>query len=526
MQIRFLLGPAGSGKTYRCLAEIREALRKEPEGPPLILLAPKQATFQLERQLLSDPELEGYTRLRILSFERLAEFVFTDLGITPPDLLSDVGRLMVFRALLAQKHKDLKLFHATALLPGFARQVSQQIREFQRHGLTPAGVACLAGQGGLRPELQSKLQDLALLFEAYFSWNSEHQLRDLYCLPDLAAEVLNKTPANPKDNSSRSQACELGGLWLDGFAEMTGQELNLLAAILPRCEQATLAFCLDAAPAKAGRPESWLSPWSTLRATFEECRERLMTVPGATCSVEKLPRDRKRSRFSASPVLAHLEKYWGDVTPFKNLDGPATEDSLQIVACPNPEGESTHAAREILRFVRKGGRYREAAVIVRNLETFQEPVARALRQFQIPFFVDQRQPAAHHPLAELTRCALRTVLFDWQHEDWFGALKTGLLPADEAELDWLENEALARGWKGQAWQAPLRIEGNPDLEKRLETLRKKVVGPLARFQNRIAGHSARPNGPQLAECIHGLWADLDIESQLERSDSVDATVWD
>jgi len=52
VQARFLLGPAGSGKTFRCLAEIRAALREGAEGPPLILLAPKQTTFQLERQLL------------------------------------------------------------------------------------------------------------------------------------------------------------------------------------------------------------------------------------------------------------------------------------------------------------------------------------------------------------------------------------------------------------------------------------------------------------------------------------------
>ena len=80
MQARLLLGPAGSGKTFRCLAEIREALSGEPEGPPLVLVAPKQTTWQLERQLLADSSLEGYTRLQILSFERLAYFVFARLG--------------------------------------------------------------------------------------------------------------------------------------------------------------------------------------------------------------------------------------------------------------------------------------------------------------------------------------------------------------------------------------------------------------------------------------------------------------
>jgi len=151
VQARFLLGPAGSGKTHRCLAEIRDALLASPEGPPLILLAPKQATFQLERQLLDSPRwgqtpgepltgptagsrgrsphpLAGYTRLQILSFERLAEFVLTEFSSAPPRLLDEEGRLMVLRALLAQRQRDLRIFHATARLPGFAQQLSLLLR--------------------------------------------------------------------------------------------------------------------------------------------------------------------------------------------------------------------------------------------------------------------------------------------------------------------------------------------------------------------------------------------------------------
>jgi len=95
VQVRFLLGPAGCGKTFRCLAELSAALQKNAQGlsavsairedAPLILLAPKQATFQLERQLLADPELPGYTRLHILSFQRLAEFAFEQLGQPVPE---------------------------------------------------------------------------------------------------------------------------------------------------------------------------------------------------------------------------------------------------------------------------------------------------------------------------------------------------------------------------------------------------------------------------------------------------------
>jgi len=118
VQARFLLGPAGSGKTFRCLAEVRAALANDADDHPLVFLAPKQATFQLERQLLADDSLSGYTRLQIFSFERLARFVLEKLRIAPPKFLSDEGRVMVLRALLLRHADELQLFRSSARRPG------------------------------------------------------------------------------------------------------------------------------------------------------------------------------------------------------------------------------------------------------------------------------------------------------------------------------------------------------------------------------------------------------------------------
>src|SRR5205814_1522704 len=134
----------------------------------------------------------------------------------------------------------------------------------------------------------------------------------------------------------------------------------------------------------------------------------------------------------------------------------AWEKSIRLATCIDPEAEATFAAREILRHVRAGGRYRDAAVLVRKLEGYHEPLQRIFSRYEIPFFLDRRESVAHHPLAELTRSAVRTVAFQWLGDDWLAALKTGLAPAEDKEIDELENEALARGWKGTVWHEPLR----------------------------------------------------------------------
>jgi ATP-dependent helicase/nuclease subunit B len=508
VRVRFLLGPAGTGKTFLCLREIRRALTDDPGGPPLILLSPKQATFQLERQLLGEPDLPGYTRLHILSFERLAKFILDRLGHPPPRLLSEDGRTMVLHALLARRQDDLSIFHSSARLPGFARQLSVELREFQRHRLSPAVLLDLSNRADTAEPLRRKLRDLSLLLGDYMAWLEKNNLKDVDCLLDLATLELLKAGA---------KAFSIAGLWLDGFGEMTPQELALLAALAPSCQEATLAFCLDR-PRKDG-DTPWLSIWSGISKSWRRCWDTLSAVPQARLRVEVLPRRPAVNRYAPSPVLAHLEEHWADPTDFP---GVALPRSLRVVVCPNPASEAVLAAREIMTFVRAGGRFREAAVLVRRMEGYHDDLRRVFTRYQIPFFLDRRQPVAQHPLAELTRSTLRAAAFGWRHDDWFGALKSGLVADDEHAIDALENVALEHGWKGEDWFAPFHPS-----EAKLQwadRLRAQWIKPFAAIRSL---RLARPSGPQLAEALRALWQALDVEKKLERwTDAVHATVWE
>src|SRR5439155_8299125 len=510
MRTRFLLGPAGSGKTYRCLAEIGAELKSSPEGLPLVLLAPKQATFQLERQLLAGDDLPGYTRLQILSFERLAEFVLAEMCSSvvtaaagrpshlpspktsqysdadaqrefpfcelaaadssiskrettegdfpirdtsfPQRILDEEGRVMVLRALLAQKQAELKIYRATARLPGFAQQLSLLLRELQRHQHSPEKLFALATPIHSPPQLAGKLHDLALLLGAYHDWLKEHQFQDANRLLDFATEALRVQTARRDESvvngpltiakitrdaqpAADHSALYFGGLWLDGFAEMTPQELDFLAQLTPLCDRATLAFCLENKPAE---DLSWLSTWSVAGQTFRKCYQRLAALPGCEVEVEILERKMDRGRFVANPVLAHLEANWSRPKPFESPsdvsadqertprthialsaneptpnpsqegnqrssasgrfpsweglgvgclmdrpDGsPGLPDALRVTVCPNPDAEVVLAAREILRHVRAGGRFRDCAVLLRNHAGYDDALRRLFRRYE------------------------------------------------------------------------------------------------------------------------------------------------
>ena len=215
---------------------------------------------------------------------------------------------------------------------------------------------------------------------------------------------------------------------------------------------------------------------------------------------------RPTGRFAGNPALHRLETNWA--TP-RQSPGPKTRTAASIRPChrvrqSRSRGRVCGARNSQIRAA--GGRFRDCAVLVRNLDDYHKPLARAFRRYEIPFFLDRRESVAHHPLAELTRSALRTVAFDWPHDDWFAALKAGFSPVDETEIDRLENEALACGWRGARWREPIQIAENPELAQSLERLRQKILPPFETFARHLAGFKNCPTGRQLAGAVRQFWA--------------------
>jgi ATP-dependent helicase/nuclease subunit B len=560
MQARFLLGPAGTGKTFRCLTEARQHLLQSQLGPPLLFVAPKQTTYQIERRILADPEIEGYTRLHVLSFERLAGFVFDLLKQPRLEMLGEEGRLMALRALLAKHRGKLKVFRASARLAGFSAQLSSVLEEFQRHQLTPAILKELAVKIKDVEGLGWKIQDLATMLGLYTQWLVDHGLKDADRLLAMASEELKRVPPH-LDLFDETSRIRVGELWVDGFGEFSPQELELLSALVPFCSRITVTFCLDRVPREKS---SWLSAWAVVEQTFFHCRKRFEEIPGIDVSVEVLKRH-AMSRFEANSILQHLERHWDDPVAFEGLpvvrggvrpssaaatfatsgtsekstlclpaelaaaeDGRTRESlslaqRLRIIACKNAEGEAVVAAREILRHVRAGGRYREVAVLVRKLNEYHAPLSRTLARYGIPFFLDRRESVAHHPAVELTRSALRTVTLGWQNEDLFTVLKTGLVQVKDQWIDRLENEAMARGWQGLVWRHPLPPNTEPELTRWLEPLLQRIIPPFHRLELALASVGNKPNGPQLSQALRLFWGELQLEQQLTEWSAIGLT---
>ncbi|MGI6286155.1 PD-(D/E)XK nuclease family protein [Neomoorella humiferrea] len=489
MSLRIVLGRAGSGKTRLCLEEIKAALDTGPEGPGLIILTPEQATLQMELELHKFLSLPGFSRAQVLSFRRLGWRVFQEAGGAARSHLGEMGKRMALRAIVNARQKDLTLFASLAGSAGFIDQLAHTIAELKLYRIEPddlkrtAEEYRAAGRGDTI--LGRKLHDLAVIYG-----DLEQQLAGRYIDPDDYMTLLaQRLPEAPFIKGAQ--------VWIDGFNGFTPQEEEVLEALLAVADRVTVTLCLD--PALRRRQLGETELFHPTNETYHRLRS---LAQGAGVDIEDDVLLTTCPRFLQSPVLAHLEAHFGrwPIKPF-----PGAPDGVRLVAAANPRVEVEAAAGEILRLARDENlRFREMAVLLRDLEPYHDLIVNTFRDFNIPFFIDRRRPVGHHPLLELVRAALETILENWAYDPLFRYLKSDLVPIQRREGDLLENYVLAYGIRGRLW-----LEETPE-----NAIRERAVRHLRRFYREVQGRTLTVKG--ITTALFNLLNDLEVPRSLEK----------
>nr|WP_313787287.1 hypothetical protein [Paenibacillus larvae] len=100
---------------------------------------------------------------------------------------------------------------------------------------------------------------------------------------------------------------------------------------------------------------------------------------------------KKAPRYEHTTMLAYLEQHYDKRIGIGVCTYSSDEDKespLQIRAAVNRRAEVEGTAREILHLVREqGARWRDVAVLVRNMEEYRELIATTFSDYGIPHFL-------------------------------------------------------------------------------------------------------------------------------------------
>ena len=516
MAVRFILGRSGTGKTSYCIKGIVDALVDEAGEQPLILLVPEQATYQAECAILSDKEVAGYSRLHVLSFDRL-RFLVSGKNTARP-AVSRLGQQMIIQRILRDNSDRLKLFGPSAAPPltrgaGLGRQMAETIAELSRYAKVPEDVERLVGelQKDERNNLAVlKFADIGAVFKEYLKF-----IEGKFVDPDVQ---LSKS----RVAISEAEFIKGASVWVDGFAGFTGAELEVLAELLKAAADAQIALCLDASNIDLKRPSvENIDPAGLFNPTERTYCQLVDMIRKCKLKLVEPVILKKAVRFAGCLQLAHIER---------NVFGPkpakiAAADNIRIISAPNGRSEVRFVAREILRLVKEADcRYRDIAVIASDIDGYEHYIRAYFDDYGIPFFIDKRKSAGQHPAVGLICSALQAAAGGFSSGDVFAYLKSDLVPIERCDVDLLENYCVAFGVTGNDWLSDRDWDfaGENDRgfdERRINDVRRDVSGPLLELRDKLGlgeGSAKTVGAGEFTRAIFDFLDGLGVREKIEQ----------
>jgi ATP-dependent helicase/nuclease subunit B len=514
MAVRFVLGRSGSGKTELCLREIVDKLNESPAGDPIVYLVPEQMSFLSEYRLSTTPGLGGMIRTQVYSFPRLAWRTLQETGGFTRHHLTSVGVSMMIRKIIEDKKDELKIFQRTADKNGFIQQMEQMLIEFKRYAINPEDLASRQDGEAGEKALREKLHDLELVYRQF-----EEELFGKYIdSEDYFRLLAEKIPA--------SDYLQNAEIYIDGFYTFTPLEFKIIEQLMKSAKRVTISLPLDRAFKHNAPDELHL-----FRLTGETCRtlHEIIQANGIELEEDIVLTSQRRWNDES---LQHLECAF-ESRPANKYEARA---NIHIAEAANRRAEVEGIARKIKGLARERGyRYRDIAILTRNSQAYRDILETVFTDHGIPYFIDQKSTMLSHPLIELVRSSLETVLGNWRYEPIFRAIKTDLffsvgasIQREREQMDILENYVLAYGIQGEKWTRKepwiyrrirgleftdqVQTDAEKEREQLLNRLRSMITAPLQRMARRL---KRADNGRKLCEGVYLFLEELNIPAKLE-----------
>ncbi len=489
--LQLIVGRSGSGKTTELYRLMRE--NAENSDAPLFLLVPEQASFDNERRLLCEFGPLLSQRVQVLSFTRMVNAVFRQIGGLAGKRMDPTVSLLIMSQALHGIADSLTLYRRHVDNPDYLRTLLDFLSECKQCAVTPQLLSETATQ---LPEgvLRSKAEETALIFEAYEALVADAELID----PQDDLTVLAK----------RLPDCTLfdgAHVYLDSFKGFTEQEMLVLDRLLSRAASMTVCLCTDTVT-----PQNTLGRFSSVARTATRLRDAAARHHVPIAAVRHLTQNHR----TADPALNALEA--GCFTPAAEVYGEST-DAVCVTPCADRAEECRYTAREIRRLLREHGGYcRDFTVVARNSADYSDLLTAALGREGLPCTPDLREPVVTQPIVTLLESAFAAI-DGWDSADVLRIVKTGLAGFSATSAAQLENYVFLWNVQGKKWKVPftmhpdgLQAEADDRSTERLEylnRLRRRLAGPLIHLQTKLDG---KHTGREFAAAVWDLLQEMRV----------------
>lgn len=478
MSIRFIYGRAGTGKSRFCIEQIKKYINEDRDENKLILLVPEQYTFTNENKVLRLIGEHAFFRTEVLSFKKMAQEVFEEFGGRVKQVMKESGRNMLIHRVLNENIDSLSYFKKISREQGFNTIVSEIISEFKKYNISVDRFEEL-DKSVDDFELIQKLKELKIIYNEFNSKMHENYIDGDDELTILSEKLL------------KNDAYTGAEIWVDEFTSFTPQQLEILRLLAKRCKRINITLCINS---------------KNIENDYEDITDVFNVIKNTENMILKIMKENNISydepiylddsvpyRFKDNSEFCHIEKYFFTY-PFNEYHDEC--NSIAIYKANNIYDEVEKVAKSITELVRnRGYRYKDIAVVCRNIDDYEKITSVIFNEYDIPYFMDKKMQLLGNPLVILISSAFEILFKNWSYESVFKYLKSGLTGIDNSYIDILENFILEHGIKGYKWTAEEIIsekwlcnsEEITDEKILISEIMEEVRRPIVTFHNKISG---------------------------------------
>ncbi len=461
MSLKMIYGRGGSGKTKQIYDEIKRSLA-EGKCEKVMLLVPEQYSFRTEQKVLKELGQSSVFKVSILTFNTLVKMILTQVGGATHRLISETGKTMLMTKVMGEVKDELTLFKAVASKPSFIEMAKSLVDEIKRYDVDLGELQRII-EDTEDQELKQKFQDILLFHHAY-----EEEVHKGYV--DLSDEM-----NFAMERINQADFLKDAEIYIDEFNDFSVVQLKFIEALMVQAKRVIITLTLD-------RTKSTGDVFQITKDT-ENKIYHLAEMAGVSIEKPIIIDDETPLRFQGRPELSHLES---EYFTYPNKVYEEKVGSIELYKAQNTYDEVEKLALHIKRSVREDEtlRYRDLAVLCRNIDGYESILLSVFREHEIPVFLDKRRDLDASSISQYLLGLLEICIQGFTYDALFKLLKTGLSPLTMHEVDVVENYILANGIKagsfGKKWIYPYPNIREEKLKvaylEKTNTIREKIEG--------------------------------------------------
>lgn len=477
MGLRFIYGTAGTGKSEFCFNEIKNNIKNKEK---IYIITPEQFSYSAEKKLLEGINTNASVNAEVISFNRVANRVFTEVGGANEVLISKSSKAMLIYSILEKEKKNLKFLNSS---DDNIDIILKEITEFKKHNITTLNIE-EENEKIENPELNQKLNEINLIYKIY-----EENIKNKFIdEEDILTKLAEKIPESKMfDNSI---------VYIDEFAGFTKQEYNIVEKILEKAKQVNITICADNLEENTNKESDIFY--------FNKQFAKLLTDCGQNVDKKQEKSILLKNKYRFKNIeLKHLEEniYNNSYNIFKN-----EPKNIKLFLASSPYTEIEKIAQEINKLVREEKyKYNEIAIITKNIENINNIAKAIFSKYNIPIFIDEKSEITENILIKYILSILEIYTTNWSTETVFNYIKSDFLEINKNDIYKLEKYCQKMGINRNKW-----YKNN---WKENENLRKIIVEPLLKLKQEIDKEKSAKN---ISENIYKYLIKNNIEEKINK----------